>query len=187
MKKLLLHSCCGPCSTHVIKVLEENYDLTIFYFNPNIYPFEEYKKRLEEQLKYAKIKKIPVIEGFYDEEKFLSSCRGNEDDKEGGQRCRKCFQMRLKETAKKAKELGFDLFATTLSVSPHKNTVVINEVGNDIAKQESIEFLPENFKKKDGYLDSIKLSKEFDLYRQDYCGCRFSKKERDVRVQIKKS
>ena len=93
----------------------------------------------------------------------------------------------IKRNGKKAKELGFDLFATTLSVSPHKNTVIINEVGNDIAKQESIEFLPENFKKKDGYLDSIKLSKEFDLYRQDYCGCRFSRKERDVRVQIKKS
>lgn len=182
MKKLLLHSCCGPCSTHVIKVLSDSYDLTIFYFNPNIYPAAEYQKRLVEQLKYAKLKGIEVLEGKYDEGAFLKLVKGLEDVPEGGARCRKCFEMRLAETAKVAKEKGFDLFATTLSVSPHKNTVVINSVGEEIAARENIEFLPENFKKKDGYLDSIRLSKEYGLYRQDYCGCRFSKKERDARV-----
>ncbi len=182
MKKLLLHSCCGPCSTHVIKVLSDSYDLTIFYFNPNIYPAAEYQKRLGEQLKYAKLKGIEVLEGKYDEEAFLKLVKGLEDVPEGGARCRKCFEMRLAETAKVAKQKGFDLFATTLSVSPHKNTVVINSVGEEIAARENIEFLPENFKKKDGYLDSIRLSKEYGLYRQDYCGCRFSKKERDARV-----
>lgn len=182
MKKLLLHSCCGPCSTHVIKVLSSSYDLTIFYFNPNIYPAAEYQKRLGEQLKYAKLKGIEVLEGKYDEGAFLKLVKGLEDVPEGGARCRKCFEMRLAETAKVAKEKGFDLFATTLSVSPHKNTVMINSVGGEIAARENIEFLPENFKKKDGYLDSIRLSKEYGLYRQDYCGCRFSKKERDARV-----
>ena len=186
MKKRLLHSCCGPCSTHVIKALADKYDLTIFYFNPNIFPFEEYQKRLGEQKRYAKIKGIRVIEGEYDEEGFLAAAKGLEQEKEGGGRCKLCFQIRLQKTAQLAKLQGFDLFATTLSISPHKNTITINEVGSQIAKSENIEFLPENFKKQDGYLDSVRLSKEFGLYRQDYCGCRFSKKERDVRHEIQK-
>lgn len=187
MKKLLLHSCCGPCSTYVIKALAEKYDLTIFYFNPNIFPFQEYEKRLGEQKRYAKIKGIQVIEGRYDEDEFLNLIKGHENSKEGGERCRICFEMRLNETAKMAKELGFDIFATTLSVSPYKNTILINYVGEQIAQKEKIDFLPENFKKQNGYLESIRISKEYGLYRQDYCGCRFSKKERDAREENKKN
>ena len=179
MRKLMLHSCCGPCSTHVIKVLQDKYDLTIIYFNPNIFPFAEYQKRLEEQKRYAKLKGIEVLEGKYDEDEFLKLAKGHECDKEGGERCSICFEMRLRQAAKAAKQYGCDLFATTLSVSPHKNTKVINEIGEKVARQEGVEFLPENFKKQDGYLDSIKLSKEYNLYRQNYCGCRFSiRKER---------
>lgn len=178
MKKLLLHSCCGPCSTHVIEVLKDKYDLTIIYFNPNIFPFEEYQKRLEEQSRYAKLMHINVIEGEYDEQAFLQMAKGHELDKEGEGRCAICFEMRLGQTAKMAKRLGFDLFATTLSVSPHKNTNVINQIGKKVAEQEGVEFLEENFKKKDGYLDSIRLSKKYNLYRQNYCGCRFSIREK---------
>ncbi len=174
MKKLLLHSCCGPCSTHVIEVLKDRYDLTIIYFNPNIFPFEEYQKRLEEQKRYAKLMHIDVIEGDYDEQTFLQLAKGHELDKEGGDRCSICFEIRLGQTAKVAKQRGFDLFATTLSVSPHKNTAQINSIGQKVAKQYGVEFLPENFKKQDGYLDSIRLSKQYNLYRQNYCGCRFS-------------
>ncbi len=174
MKKLLLHSCCGPCSTHVIEVLKDKYELTIFYYNPNIFPVEEYEKRLQEQKRYAKLVGINVIDGDYDEQKFLKLAQGHELDKEGEQRCSICFEMRLSETAKMAKKLGFDMFVTTLSVSPYKNTNVINEIGKQIAKIEGIEFLEENFKKKDGYIDSIRLSKKYNLYRQNYCGCRFS-------------
>ncbi len=184
MKKLLLHSCCGPCSTQVIEELIGKYDLTIFYYNPNIFPFEEYQKRLAEQKRYAKLKGVKVIEGDYDEEGFLKLAKGLENEKEGGSRCKLCFQIRLSKTAQVAKKLGFDMFATTLSVSPYKNTLLINEVGTEISKKEEIEFLPENFKKKDGYLKSIQLSKQFGLYRQNYCGCRFSKKERDVRHEV---
>lgn len=174
MKKLLLHSCCGPCSTHVIEVLKNRYDLTIFYYNPNIFPQQEYKKRLGEQKRYAMIMGIKVIEGEWNEDEFLALAKGRELDREGGDRCEICFKMRLKKTAQVAKEKGFDLFATTLSVSPHKNTLLINKVGGEVALAEEIEFLPENFKKQNGYLDSIQLSKKYNLYRQNYCGCRFS-------------
>lgn len=174
MKKLLLHSCCGPCSTHVINVLKDRYDLTIFYYNPNIFPAEEYQKRLAEQKRYAMIMRIDVLEGEWNEKEFLELAKGHELDKEGGARCEICFKMRLQKTAQVAKENGFDLFATTLSVSPHKNTMLINKVGEEVARAEEIEFLPENFKKQNGYLDSIQISKQYNLYRQNYCGCRFS-------------
>ena len=174
MKKLLLHSCCGPCSTHVISQLKDKYDLTIFYCNPNIFPKEEYEKRLSEQKRYAKLIGIEVIEAEWNEDEFLELVKGHELDKEGGDRCSICFNMRLSATARKAKELGYDLFATTLTVSPHKNTLVINSIGENISQEERIPFLPENFKKKDGYLHSIQLSKDAGLYRQNYCGCRFS-------------
>lgn len=174
MKKLLLHSCCGPCSTHVINVLKDRYDLTIFYYNPNIFPAEEYQKRLAEQKRYAMIMRIDVLEGEWNEKEFLELAKGHELDKEGGARCEICFKMRLQKTAQVAKENGFDLFATTLSVSPHKNTMLINKVGEEVAQAEEIEFLPENFKKQNGYLDGIQISKQYNLYRQNYCGCRFS-------------
>ncbi len=180
MKKLLLHSCCGPCSTHVINCLKDDYDLTIFYFNPAIFPEKEYQKRLQEQERYAKIVGVKVIEDDKNENAFLSLVKGHECDKEGGERCSLCFEMRLRQTAKVAKQNGFDVFATTLTVSPHKNSQVINAIGQKIAKEQGIPFLDENFKKKDGYLKSIKLSQQFGLYRQNYCGCRFSIRKEDV-------
>ena len=174
MKKLLLHSCCAPCSTHVIEVLKSQYDLTILYYNPNIFPAEEYEKRLAEQKKFADIMGIQLMTIGYNEDEFLSKVKGLELEREGGARCEVCFDLRMRETARLAKENGFDIFATTLSVSPHKSSYIISKVGNKIAEEYDIEYLDESFKKKDGYLNSIKLSKQYDLYRQNYCGCRFS-------------
>lgn len=174
-EKMLLHSCCGPCSTVVIERLKENYDLTIFYCNPNIEPFEEYQKRKSEQQKVCEIMNVPFLDFDYDNAGWREFVSGLENEKEGGARCEKCFLFRLRKTAEYAKEKGYQIFATTLSVSPHKNTIVINKVGEEISKEVNIPFLAESFKKKDGYLRSINLSKEFDLYRQDYCGCLFAK------------
>ncbi|MBP3431470.1 MAG: epoxyqueuosine reductase QueH [Clostridia bacterium] len=179
MKKMLLHSCCGPCSTVVIERLKDDYDLTIFYCNPNIEPLEEYEKRKVEQQKVCSIMAVPFLDFDYDNAGWRKFVEGLENEKEGEARCTKCFQFRLLKTAEFAKKNGFEIFASTLSVSPHKNTNVINEVGNEISKKFEIEFLPESFKKKDGYLRSINLSKEFDLYRQNYCGCLFSKRSED--------
>jgi predicted adenine nucleotide alpha hydrolase (AANH) superfamily ATPase len=174
MRKLLLHSCCAPCSTHVIDVLKSQYDLTLFYYNPNIFPKEEYEKRLAEQKRYAEFLGVKLLTKDYDEQEFLSKVKGLELEKEGGKRCNVCFEIRLRETAKVCKENGFDIFATTLSVSPHKNSNIINNIGRGIAEEYGVDFLEESFKKKEGYLHSIQLSKEFGLYRQNYCGCRFS-------------
>ena len=180
VEKLLLHSCCAPCSTHVIEVLKSQYDVTIFYYNPNIFPKEEYEKRLSEQKRYAQIVGVNILTEVYDEEEFLAKVKGLEGEKEGGKRCDVCFELRLRKTAEVAKENGFDIFATTLSVSPHKNSLTINMIGNKIAEEFEIPFLAESFKKKDGYLDSIRLSKKYDLYRQNYCGCRFSIRREEV-------
>lgn len=174
MKKLLLHSCCGPCSTWVIEVLKRDYDLTIFYTNSNIYPHSEYQKRLEEQKRYAKIVGIDVIEDVYDEKEFLQFVKGLEFEKEGGERCKKCFEFRLKRTAKFAKENNFEVFSTTLTVSPHKDFEIINQIGKEIADMNHLEFLEGNFKKQNGFKNSIEISKKYDIYRQNYCGCRFS-------------
>lgn len=174
MEKLLLHSCCGPCSTHVIDVLKSKYDLTIFYYNPSIFPEAEYEKRLCEQKRYAEIVGVKVLTLNYDENEFLSKVKGLELEKEGGKRCEVCFEMRLRKTAQLCRELGFDIFTTTLSVSPHKNSNVINEIGKKVAFEEGVKYLEESFKKRDGYLHSIQLAKEYGLYRQNYCGCRFS-------------
>lgn len=176
-KNLLLHSCCGPCSTSVINTLKDEYNLTIFYYNPNIYPQKEYLKRLEEQKKYIKLsnQNIKVIDGDYtDNMLFESEFVGLESCPEGGERCKKCIYLRLKKTAEYAKQNGFDMFATTLSVSPHKNATLINELGLSLKNKYDIEYLVSDFKKKDGYLNSIKISKEYDLYRQKYCGCKYS-------------
>ncbi len=180
MEKLLLHSCCGPCSTHVIEVLKSQYDLTIFYYNPSIFPQDEYLKRLDEQKRYAEIVGVKVLAVNYDENEFLSKIKGLELEKEGGKRCEVCFEIRLRKTAELCKELGFDIFATTLSVSPHKNSNKINEIGKRIAEEIGVKYLEESFKKKDGYLNSIRLSNKYGLYRQNYCGCRFSlRKDKD--------
>ena len=173
-KNMLLHSCCGPCSTQVIDFLKNDYDITIFYCNPNIDTEEEYLHRLNEQKRYCKIVGIEVIEDNYCPNEFLDKVKGLENEREGGARCERCFYFRLEETAQKAKDLGFDIFGTTLTVSPHKSTLIINKVGKEIEEKCGILYLEESFKKKDGYLRSINLSKELSLYRQNYCGCRFS-------------
>lgn len=176
-KKLLLHSCCGPCSTAVIDKLKDEYDLTIFYYNPNIFPQEEYIHRLNEQIKYVKAINLPivVIDGKYDDfNLFYSKFKGLENQPEGGSRCSICIGLRMEKTAKMAKENSFDCFATTLSVSPHKNAKLINEIGLSLQEKNKIEYLVEDFKKKDGFLKSLRLSKQYNLYRQNYCGCKYS-------------
>ena len=176
-KKMLLHSCCGPCSTAVIDSLKEDYDLTIFYYNPCIFPYEEYVHRLNEQKRYVKEANlgILVLDGTYNDfDKFYEEYKGLENEKEGGARCSKCFALRLGKTAEFAKNNGFDIFATTLTVSPHKNAKLINEIGQNLSKKYNIEYLTADFKKQDGFLKSIRFSKQYNLYRQDYCGCKFS-------------
>ena len=175
MKKLLLHSCCGPCSTQVIDVLKNDYDLTIFYYNPNIDTDEEYQHRLSEQLRYCNEVGVRVIEDGYNASDFLDRVKGLEKEREGGARCPVCFKLRLEKTAQKAKELGFDKFGTTLTVSPHKNAEIINAIGKSVEQEEGIEYLEGNYKKQDGYKKSIEFSKKYNLYRQNYCGCIFAK------------
>ncbi|NCB48473.1 MAG: epoxyqueuosine reductase QueH [Clostridia bacterium] len=180
-KKMLLHSCCGPCSTAVIERLKNEFDLTIFYYNPNIFPLKEYSLRLHEQQRYVKDAnlKVFVIDGTYeDNSNFYESFKGLENEIEGGKRCTVCFYKRMEKTAKEAKNSGFDIFATTLSVSPHKNAEIINSIGQELSKKFDIPYLVADFKKQDGYLNSIKKSKEYNLYRQDYCGCKFSMKKK---------
>lgn len=185
-KKVLLHSCCAPCSSYCMEYLRRYFDLTVFYFNPNITCATEYEKRVAEQKRlieeYNRIEnenRIAFLEGNYSPSCFLSYCKGLESCPEGGERCFKCFELRLLETAKCAKVLGMDYFTTTLTISPLKNAAKINEIGREIGSREQIAFLPSDFKKNNGYLRSIELSKQYGLYRQDYCGCAFSKAERD--------
>lgn len=174
MEKLLLHSCCGPCSTVCIERMKDKYDLTIFYYNPNIEPVEEYEKRKAYQKQVCDHYGIPYADFDYDNGAWRKFVEGLENEKEGGARCTKCFYYRLKKTAKFAKENGFDCFSTTLTVSPYKNSKTIFEVGKVLEKELEIKFLEENFKKQDGYLRSIELSKQLNLYRQHYCGCLYA-------------
>ncbi|MBQ8909090.1 MAG: epoxyqueuosine reductase QueH [Clostridia bacterium] len=175
MKKLLLHSCCGPCSTQVIDVLRKEYDITIYYYNPNIDTEEEYLHRLAEQKRFCAEVGVEVIEDGYNPHEFLSRVVGLEKEPEGGARCSVCFRVRLEKTAAKAQWMGFDLFGTTLTVSPHKNAEVINAIGLSVAKKIGVAFLEGNYKKQDGYKKSIEFSKKYNLYRQNYCGCIFAK------------
>lgn len=172
--KLLLHSCCGPCSTHVISVLENHFDITIIYYNPNIEPEEEYLKRKNEQIKFLKEKNIPLLDIDYNHEEFVKLSRNLENEPEGGKRCSLCINHRLVVTKEKAIENNFEYFGTTLTVSPHKNSELINNLGNAL-QDNKIKYLFSDFKKENGYLDSIKLAKEYNLYRQDYCGCLYAK------------
>lgn len=179
MKKMLLHTCCAPCSTAVIERLSNDYELTVLYYNPNIYPTEEYTKRKSEQIRYIEILKskgltINFIDCDYDQNEFFDCVKGLESEPEGGKRCSVCFALRLDYTAQVAKEKGFDIFTTSLSVSPHKNAQILNEIGLSLSKKYGIEYLVSDFKKKDGYKRSIDLSKENNIYRQNYCGCKFS-------------
>ena len=180
--RLLLHSCCAPCSSYVLEYLSQYFEVTVFYYNPNIYPESEYTKRvLEQQKLISEMRfKYPVtfIAGNYDSEKFYNMARGLENVKEGGERCFKCYELRLREAAKIAKNGEYDFFTTTLSISPLKNAQKLNEIGMLLAEEYGIEYLLSDFKKKNGYKRSVELSEQYGLYRQDYCGCVFSMKER---------
>lgn len=179
--KILLHSCCAPCSSTCIDRLSDKAKLDIMYYNPNIEPEEEYLKRKEEQKKLIKLlnKGIKVLDCDYDNNKYHEVVKGYEKEPERGSRCYICYKQRMEYTAKTAKEKGYDMFATTLTVSPYKVTKWINEIGFDLEKEYNIKYLPTDFKKQDGYKKSIELSKKYNLYRQDYCGCIYSKKEKD--------
>lgn len=180
---LLLHSCCAPCSSYVLEYLSQYFQITVFYYNPNIYPESEYTKRiLEQQTLIGQLKsKYPIffMAGAYDKERFYAMAEGMEALKEGGARCMKCYELRLREAAEVAKKGNFDYFTTTLSISPMKNAVKLNEIGMRLAEEYQVAYLLSDFKKKNGYKRSIELSKEYGLYRQDYCGCEFSKRERE--------
>ena len=176
--KLLLHSCCGPCSTEVIDFLKDYFEITVFYYNPNIEPVEEYLHRKKEQIRFLKEYKdaqVAFLDCDYDNSSFKEIAKGLEHEKEGGARCNKCFYLRMYETAKKAKELDFAYFGTTLTVSPHKNSTIINEIGEHISGYLKISYIYGDFKKNDGYKKSIEFSKIYNLYRQDYCGCLYGK------------
>ncbi len=179
---LLLHSCCAPCSSSVLERLSEFFRITVFYYNPNLYPDEEYMHRAKEQ--QAFLKRFPAkhpisfLEGAFDKERFMEAVRGMEDLPEGGERCSVCYRLRLEETAKQAKEGGFEFFTTTLSVSPKKDALRLNTIGEQLADSYGVAYLTSDFKKKNGYLRSCELSKEYGMYRQDYCGCAFSYRER---------
>lgn len=175
-KNLLLHSCCGPCSSSVIERLKEYFDITVLYYNPNIEPVEEYLKRKNEQLRLLKELDVKFLDIDYLNEEYHNTIKGYENEPENGARCPLCYKLRMEKTAKLAKDNNFDYFCTTLTVSPHKPSKIINEIGLDLEKEYHIPYLLSDFKKEDGYKRSIELSKEYDLYRQDYCGCLYSKR-----------
>ncbi|MBU5469001.1 epoxyqueuosine reductase QueH [Falcatimonas sp. MSJ-15] len=184
---LFLHSCCAPCSSYVLKYLSDYFKITIFYYNPNISPEDEYRERVREQIRL--INEMPVknkvefMEGRYEPEVFYEMAKGMEDIPEGGERCFKCYELRLREAAVIAKDRGFDYFTTTLSISPLKNAAKLNEIGLKLEKEYNIKYLLSDFKKKEGYKQSVELSKEYNLYRQNYCGCAFSKREALLREE----
>lgn len=183
---LLLHACCAPCSSYVLEYLSEYFDISIYYYNPNISPEKEYVFRLEELSRLLKempeANGVKIIDAPYDEQTFFDAVKGLELLPEGDKRCYKCYELRISETAKKAKENNFDYFTTTLSISPYKNADWLNQIGQDLEKKYNVKYLVSNFKKKNGYKRSIELSKDYGLYRQDYCGCVFSKKQAESRL-----
>ncbi len=179
--RLLLHSCCGPCSSYVITYLNQYFDITVLYFNPSIYPDAEYLHRKEVQLSLidqfneTAEHKVQFMDCDYDHESFLALVAGHESDPECGERCHICYEQRLRAAASAAKEGGFDYFCSTLSVSPYKSASALGEIGYALASEYGVAWLPSDFKKREGYKQSIELSKKYNLYRQDYCGCEFSK------------
>ena len=185
--KILLHACCAPCSSHTILLLSKYFDITIFYSNDNIYPYSEYKTRLDEIIKFTNELNIgiDVIYDEYNENDYNNAVKGLEQLGEKSKRCYSCYKLRLEKTAIKAKELNYDYFSTTLSISPYKVEKWINEIGYELENKYGIKYLYSNFKKDDGYKHSIELSKEYGLYRQDYCGCKYSIEERDNHDRVK--
>ncbi|MDE7259307.1 MAG: epoxyqueuosine reductase QueH [Lachnospiraceae bacterium] len=185
---LFLHSCCAPCSSYVLEYLRRYFRVTVFYYNPNITEDEEYRKRVAEQKRLIEAYNaeaaeesypIKVVEGDYDPDRFFEIAKGLEQCPEGGERCFACYALRLRETAKRAKAGEYDYFTTTLSISPLKNAAKLNEIGEQLEKEYTVAWLPSDFKKKDGYKRSIELSREYDLYRQDYCGCVYSRRKQE--------
>lgn len=183
--RLLLHSCCGPCSSYVLEYLSQFFDITVFYYNPNISPAEEFRFRAEEQQRLMGEMPLstPVsfLLGEYEPEKFFALAKGHETEPEGGERCFACYRLRLERTAQAAKDGRFDFFTTTLSISPHKNAQVLNTLGKELAEAYGVPYLFSDFKKKNGYRRSCELSLQYGLYRQDYCGCPYSKAEAEQR------
>lgn len=188
-KSILLHSCCAPCSSYVITFLAPYFNITILYYNPNIFPKNEYLKRKEEQIRLINSLKTPnkvdILDCDYDNEIYEKQIKGYENCPERGARCTICFKLRLEKTAELAKKNNYDYFCSTLTVSPYKNAKLINEIGNELAKKYQIKWLYSDFKKNDGYKKSIELSKKYNLYRQNYCGCIYSKKEQEEKKTIK--
>ena len=178
---LLIHSCCGPCSSHVLSLLNQYFKITIFYYNPNIYPNDEFKKRFKEQQRLIQEMKldINVIEGLYEYDTYLKNIKGLEKNGERSKRCYNCYELRIMKTFEYAKKYHFDYYTTTLSISPHKNSKWLNEIGEQLCEGKRVKYLPSDFKKKNGYKRSVELSSEYGMYRQDYCGCVYSKVERE--------
>lgn len=180
--RLLLHACCAPCSSAVLEYLSQYFAITLLYYNPNIAPLEEYQKREAElrrlisQMKFTH--PVELLPCQYDGQAFVQAARGLEGEPEGGKRCEACFRLRLRYAAQEAARLRFDYYTTTLSISPMKNAPLLNQLGEEIGREFGVAHLPSDFKKKDGYKRSVQLSKEYDLYRQDYCGCAFSRAQR---------
>ena len=171
---LLLHSCCAPCSSYVLEYLSQYFSITVFYYNPNIYPEEEYYKRVKDPVSF--------IEGEFDPKEYYEAVKGLEKEPEGGTRCRVCFALRLRRAAQEAKRIGADYLTTTLTISPLKNAQVLNDVGEQMAEEPGVTWLPSDFKKRNGYKRSVELSEEYGMYRQNYCGCVFSKREREEKL-----
>ena len=189
--KLLLHVCCAPCSSYVLETLSKYFKITILYYNPNIYPYEEFAKRYKETEKL--IKQMPgcddvkIIDVGYDNSEFENLIEGLRNESEGGKRCFKCYELRLRKTAEFAQKNNFDYFTTSLSISPYKNANKLNEIGENLEKEYNIRYLYADFKKKNGYKRSIELSNEYNLYSQDYCGCVYSKEERNNKLLEKEA
>lgn len=190
-RSLFLHSCCAPCSSYCLEYLRQYFEITVFYYNPNISFGEEYRhrvqeqKRLIEQLNAQKGNPIHFVEGPYEPERFYEIAKGLEDCPEGGERCFACYELRLREAASRAAQGSFDYFTTTLTISPLKNAQKLNEIGERLGQEYGVAHLPSDFKKKGGYLRSIELSREYGLYRQDYCGCAYSKAESEARERAR--
>ncbi len=174
---LLLHACCAPCSSYVLEYLHSHFNITLFFYNPNIYPKDEYQKRLDELKRLVRELEldIKIIEADYEPNEFFEISKGLEKLPERSERCKRCYRLRLEKAAAQAQKGGYDYFCTTLSISPHKNAEWINEIGNELSDAYGIQFLPSDFKKKNGYIRSIELSRKYNLYRQNFCGCVFSK------------
>ncbi len=182
--KLLLHVCCAPCASYVIEYLEKYFELTLFFYNPNITDYEEYLYRYSELQRFVEERggtQHKIVTAGYEKSEFFAVAKGYESEPEGGKRCLNCYRLRLERSARYASETGHDYFATTLSISPYKRTDWLNSIGEELSREYNVKHLPSDFKKRGGYLRSIELSSIYDLYRQDFCGCAYSKAESELR------